>query len=101
MTMKIFDEQLTPSEAKELLLDVLQCTVSFYKVKNWRHVMHYGIPDPIYNEKLNQLEKTRQEVLAQVEESINSGVDLIKIISSLNILLQRNEEKFAAATEAA
>ncbi|HEX8547706.1 MAG TPA: hypothetical protein VF691_12140 [Cytophagaceae bacterium] len=82
--MKILEQNVNSEDAKELLLEIIQCTVNFYNVKNLRSHMQIGSPDVESMNILKQLVETRNELLKVLDEptmkeGINNPLPSIKI----------------------
>ena len=73
----IVNQTLTPKEAKDLMLQVIDDQINFEKIKNWCNwECNHGTDAHVCEEALAQLQQRRKEILAIVEEAQHSGAKL-------------------------
>ena len=85
-TIELIKGTFTPSEAREILLQLLDSKINFHNLKNWSSRERFGKPDPFSEQRLKHLTESRKRVLTLVSKSINEEKAItINSIIEINI----------------
>ncbi|MDZ7716384.1 MAG: hypothetical protein U5J95_09255 [Balneolaceae bacterium] len=74
----------TPSEAKEVLMSLINSKISFHNLKNLRSYERSGSEDKESKKRITELEKMRKKLLTILKDTDKNGVS-VKIESQINI----------------
>lgn len=86
---------VTPDEAKEVLLTLLNHKINFHRMRNFSAEERFGKPDPVSTKRLEELYESRKKVLSLLEDAASEGYKL-EIESLVNI---KKGEKMEAPVE--
>lgn len=64
------------NEANDLVLQVIDKKINFYKLKNLQHQIRHEMPNPSIQYKLTQLQKARKDLLDLIDEAKQRQSDL-------------------------
>ncbi|MDZ7682663.1 MAG: hypothetical protein U5J63_13360 [Fodinibius sp.] len=73
-----------PSEAKEVLMSLINSKISFHNMKNLRSYEHNGSQDQESKQRTKELKKTRKHLLTILENAENDG-NSVRIESQIKI----------------
>ncbi len=59
---KLIDSSYTVSEAREILLAILNSKIQFHQLKTFSHDIRFGRPDEHSEKRIKELEETRRAI---------------------------------------
>ncbi|GAB3535900.1 hypothetical protein GCM10027443_25490 [Pontibacter brevis] len=83
-TFNLITGDYTPMEAKEILLKMVDTKINFHKVKSFSDYVRYGKPNLESDLKVKELQESREQILALVQEAVGSN-SRIEIESAMNV----------------
>jgi len=89
-TIDLIKGTFTPSEAQELLLDLLNSKINFHNIKNWSSRERFGKPDADSEQKLKHLMESRNKVKTLISKLINEGNEekSVTLNSTIEIIIE-------------
>lgn len=89
--LRLVKGTFTPSEAKEVLMNLIGSKISFHKKKNLRSYEHHGREDRGSKQRIEELETVREQLLQMLEQAEENSAS-IKIESEINIELSEDSK---------
>ena len=86
-TIELINGTFTPTEAREILLQLLNSKIDFHNLRNWSSRERFGKPDSYSEQRLKHLEESRKKVEKLFSNSINDENNII-INSSIEINIE-------------
>lgn len=90
-TTKLITGQFTPSEAKEILLNLVNTKINFHKIKSMSSMVRCNQLDADSELKILALEKAKEQLLATLQQASNENCNL-NIESTINISFEAKEQ---------
>lgn len=69
---KLIDSSYTVSEAREILLAIINSKIQFHQLKTFSHDIRFGRPDEHSEKRIKELEETRREIQNLLQEHENT-----------------------------
>ena len=86
-TIELIKGTFTPNEAREIILQMLNSKINFHNLKNFSSRERFGKPDADSEQRLRNLNESRNKVKSLILESIDEEKKLI-INSSIEITIE-------------
>lgn len=83
-TTKLITGQYTPSEAKEILLNMVDNKINFHKIKNLSSEIHSEKPDIESQKSIEELKEARKQIITLIQKAKDDNTNL-KIESTISI----------------
>lgn len=89
-TIDLIRGSFAPSEARDILLDLLNSKINFHNLKNWSSRERFGKPDPDSEQRLKHLQASRSKVNTLISKLINEGDEQknVTLISTIEIIIK-------------
>ena len=89
-TIDLIKGTFTPSEAQELLLDLLNSKINFHNKKDFSSRERFGKPDAESVQKLKHLTESRNKVRTLISRLINEGNEekSVTLNSTIEIIIE-------------
>ncbi|MFD2514609.1 hypothetical protein ACFSRY_12095 [Pontibacter locisalis] len=68
-TLKLIEGIFTPSEAAEILLEMINKKINFHNLKNLSSQIHFSRPDSVSGRRIKELKEAREQLLCLIEEA--------------------------------
>jgi hypothetical protein len=81
---KLVEGEFSATDAKEILLRLIEQKISFHNLKCFSDEIRYGSKDQHSLERIEDLEKTKEKVLTIINQAQING-DLLAINSSIDV----------------
>lgn len=85
------------TEANDMMLNVIDKKINFYKLKNLQHQIRYEMPDYSVQQKLAQLEEAREELLELIAQAKQHDAEL-RIEAAVSVEAYASENGLATGT---
>ncbi len=86
-TIDLIKGTFTPSEAQELLLDLLNSKINFHSKKDFTSRERFGKPDAVSEQKLKYLTESRNKVRTLISKLINEEKS-VTLNSTIEIIIE-------------
>lgn len=90
-TTKLITGLYTPDEAKEILLDMVKSKINFHNIKSLSALVRFNKPDLESESRIKGLQKTREELLALIQQAENDNLNL-RIESTIKVSFEAQEQ---------
>ncbi|HEY9176764.1 MAG TPA: hypothetical protein VIN07_03695 [Flavipsychrobacter sp.] len=87
---KLIDSNYTASEAREILMAIINSKIQFHQLKTFSHDIRYGIPDAHSEKRIKELEETRRAITQFLQEHQHSDITF-DVASTLTIKVTSKE----------
>lgn len=84
---KLIEGVYTPQEAKEILMDLLDHEINFYKIQNLSAEVRQGNPDAQAWNKVQELSAEKERVLQMIRSAAEEGKK-VNIYSTVHLRLE-------------
>ncbi|EMR01763.1 hypothetical protein [Cesiribacter andamanensis] len=81
-TINLLSGQYTPAEASDLVLQMLNHTINYYKIKNWSSQVRFNEPDAESMQRLKELQQAKQQLEVGIRQAQEQG-QLLTLQSTL------------------
>lgn len=88
----LIDGQFTADQAQEVLMHMISGKLSFHSILNLRSLEHQGQADPVSEKRIEELKKTRLELLKVIQQAEERGVEL-NIFSEITVSFKKSDEE--------
>lgn len=99
-SIKFISGSFIPSEAQEVLLDIINKKINFYNLKNLTSQVHYEEPDPEAEMRLEELREAKAQLQELIKASSNADRDVVIESTILVSSTVCREQKVAVCLEA-
>lgn len=89
-TTKLISGQFTPSEAQEVLLEIIDSKINFHKIKNLSSLVRSNQPKRESELRIKELKEAREQILALIKTA-KEQESTLRIDASLYVSLETNE----------
>lgn len=83
-TISLISGEYTPTEAKELLLKLVDSKINFHKLQSLSAYVHSGQPNIDSELRIKELKETREQITALIEKAVDNNSN-IEIGSTIDI----------------
>lgn len=73
---KLISGTFTPDDAREILLEMVNCKINFHNIKVLRSLVSYNQPDSVSEERIQELKQAKEELLAIIQKAKDENIDL-------------------------
>lgn len=89
-TIDLIKGTFTPGDARDILLDLLNNKINFHNMKTWSSRERFGKPDADSEQRLKQLEESRNKVGTLLSKLINEDNEekSVTLISTIEIIIK-------------
>lgn len=91
-TTKLITGQFTPSEAKDVLLSLVDTKINFHKIKSLSSMIRCNKPEAESELRILALKEAKEQILAIIQQAINEDCTL-NIESTINISFEPKDQE--------
>lgn len=77
----------SPQEAREILMDLLEHEINFYKIQNLSSEVRHGGPDTHAQKKIQELLSEKVRILELIRNAADTGKQ-VNVLSSIHIRME-------------
>ncbi|MDT0688797.1 hypothetical protein RM549_03325 [Salegentibacter sp. F188] len=82
--VKFIDGQFTPTEAKEILLNMISSKIQFHRIKEFSSEIRDGKPAINSQQRIKELQEAREKIITLMKDAENQN-QMIDLQSTVNI----------------
>lgn len=90
-TTKLIKGSFDSSEAKEILLNMIDSKINFHKIKSLSSLVRCNQPNKGSEQRIKELKEAKEEILALIIKAEKKGCSL-RIESTINLSLEAKEQ---------
>jgi len=89
-SLSLIKGTFTADDARDVLLSILNYKINYHQMKNFSSELKTGKEEAVTTERIEQLRKTREQVIAAIEEAVENGY-LLNVKADLHIEMTKEK----------
>lgn len=98
-TTKLITGKFTPTEAKEILLTLVDTKINFHKIKSLSSIVRCNQPDADSELRILALKEAKEQILSIVQQAANEEC-ILNIESTVNISFEPKDQEEEVCSKA-